>query len=210
MKTKKIIALLLAVVMTASFAVSAFAASNEGYFGSDPVEDDFVPDEGEDDYYDADDYEDDGYEALPEDEPGQQDPVRLDDPSEYDENQVTPQQSTVTAPMKTAKSVADKREKNSEDTKKVINSYGLKASAAKALINKHNEAAKGQGNREKDERYKRILKSNPNDYLAAYRLAQVNFEMGRKGQALNWVNRCLKIYPNYMPARRLRTKLGGK
>ncbi len=119
MKTKKIIALLLAVVMTASFAVSAFAASNEGYFGSDPVEDDFVPDEGEDDYYDADDYEDDGYEALPEDEPGQQDPVRLDDPSEYDENQVTPQQSTVTAPMKTAKSVADKREKNSEDTKKV-------------------------------------------------------------------------------------------
>ena len=49
MNTKKILALLLAAVMAVSFAVSAFAASGEGYFGSDPAPDNVIPDVYDDD-----------------------------------------------------------------------------------------------------------------------------------------------------------------
>ena len=215
MKTKKIIALLLALVMTASFAVSAFAASGEGYFGSDAAED--VITDTDDDYYDEYENVDDTdgeYEPIPNDiedidEPGNDNPVLppMDDEDEYNQPATAP---VTSVPTRTTKAVADKREKQSEDTAKVINSYGLSKAAAKSLIARHKDAEKGMGNREKASRYSKILKANPNDYLAAYRLAQVNAAMGRNGQALGWVNRCLKIYPNYMPARRLRTKLGGK
>ena len=99
--------------------------------------------------------------------------------------------------------------KYSEDTKKVIKSYRLSKKTTNALLNRHENSAAGVGNKEKAERYESTLKRFPMDYLAAYRLAQVNFEMGRNSQALKWVNRSLSIYPDYMPARRLKKQIQG-
>ena len=48
------------------------------------------------------------------------------------------------------------------------------------------------------------------DYLAAYRKAQVNFEMGRNSNALTWINKALEIKPDYMPARGLKKKIEGR
>lgn len=197
MSTKKIIALLMAVVMVAAFSVVAYAASGEGYFGGSEAPDDF----DDEDYY-----EDEDEPVYEEEQTTTQNPVV---PPLQGGSSNQPSSSTGLS-NRTVKALNDKREKNSEDTTKVIRSYGLSSQATKSLIAKHNDAAKGQGNREKDERYKKILKANPKDYLAAYRLAQVNAAMGRNGQALNWVNQCLKIFPNYQPARSLRKKLGGK
>ena len=62
-------------------------------------------------------------------------------------------------------------EKYSEDTAKVINSYGLAKNRAKNLINKHKDAAAGMGNKEKVDRYQQILREFPMDYFAAYKAA---------------------------------------
>ena len=113
-------------------------------------------------------------------------------------------------PLKPAKETKWKKapEKYSDDTTKVINSYGL-GNKAKNLINRHKEAAAGMGNKEKVSRYSAILKQFPMDYLAAYRAAEASFAMGRNSQALKWVNQSLAIYPDYMPARRLKKQIEG-
>ena len=188
MTMKKYILVFAVCALLAGFAglgKNAFAASGEGYFGGGDAPDliqDAAPSAGV-----AGVYEDDN-----------------DDYSDY-ENEL----QDVSIPDRTKKAVNDKREKYSEDTAKVINSYGLTSSKAKGLINRHNDAAKGMGKEEKFDRYKRIYNANKYDYLAAYRLAQVSFEMGHNAQAMSWLNTCLDIFPNYMPARQLKKKVEG-
>ena len=131
------------------------------------------------------------------------------DIEEEDEEEADDEEGVPIAPsLKKATIWKKPPEKYSDDTTKVIKSYGL-ASGTNVLINKHKEAAAGQGNRQKAERYSKILKKYPMDYLAAYRAAEVIFAMGRNGQALKWVNKSLEIYPDYMPARRLKKQIQG-
>ena len=104
----------------------------------------------------------------------------------------------------------DKREQYSDNTEKVIRSYGLDQAATNYLIDRHKDAANAPGNREKSDRYEIIFNENPMDYLAAYRKAQVNFEMGRNSTAMKWVNKAIEIKPDYIPALRFKRKVEGR
>lgn len=203
MYMKKFIVLFLCIAL---FPASVYAASGEGYFGSDAAPDDVIPDTGSE----TDSYYEEGYEpinAAPA-QPAQQVPVLPPLTGQTDKKQ-DEGISTGDLSNRTKQALGDKREKYSEDTAKVIKSYNLGASAKESLMTRHKDAEKGQGNREKVDRYEIIFRSHPDDYLAAYRLAQLNFAMGRNGQALGWVDKSLAVFPNYMPARRLRNQIEG-
>lgn len=180
---KKYILVFTVCALLAGLAGYAFAAAGEGYFGTGDAPNlipDAAPSAGVAGNYDDEEPEDTVDSRL-----------------------------NVEIPNTTKKAITDKREKYSDNTTKVINSYGLKASQAKGLINRHNEAAQAKGKEDRFDRYKRIYNANKYDYLAAYRLAQVSFEMGHNAQAMGWINTCLEIFPNYMPARQLKKQVEG-
>ena len=181
MKTKLFVLLSVCVILLACEGI-VYADSGEGYFGDDEVID-ANPDTP----------------FLPpmptEDE--------LEEEYENEDSEVATEKNTKASIWKKPP------EKYSEDTAKVINSYGLSKKRAKNLINNHKDAAAGMGNKEKVKRYQNILRQFPMDYLAAYRAAEATFAMGRNSQALRWVNQSLAIYPDYMPARRLKKQIEG-
>lgn len=87
-----------------------------------------------------------------------------------------------------------------------MRSYGVDEATFNRMLDRHKDASKGVGNREKVDRYEILFNEYPYDYLAAYRAAQANMAMGRKGQAQTWLERALKINPNYRPAKQLLKK----
>ena len=117
-----------------------------------------------------------------------------------------PTKTTTTSTAMPASKPYDKYEKRSTNTETVINSYGLDKRARDRLISAHNEAGKAISKKERFKRYEEIFKKNPNDFLAAYRAAETQIEMGHKGGAENWLNKVLAINPNYSPAKQLMKK----
>ena len=129
---------------------------------------------------------------------------------ELDEEYDDEEDSEITTTKDTKKSRWKKPpEKYSDDAAKVIKSYGLKKPQTNTLISRHKDAAAGVGNKEKVDRYSSILRKYPMDYFAAYKAAEATFAMGRNSAALQWINRSLKIYPDYMPARQLKKRIQG-
>ena len=180
MFSKKFLVFILSIIILASFSFRAFAASGEGYFGPDNG-DDYQLEEEDEDY--EDEYEDDdNYVTVP--------PA----PSEnnyWEKRNITPEQRSV-------------------NSAKVIESYQLDRNVARVLLNKHRDAEKTQvGKREQAQRYEIIFGEYPYDYFAAYKVAELHYDMGHYGTALKWVDISLKVYPNYYPASALRKKASG-
>ena len=144
------------------------------------------------------------YAAQDEDAYYEEDEDYEDEYEEEEEDQ--PVQAAKPAPSRKATALENK----SSDTEKVLKSYGLKNNQYVSLLNKHKDAAKGQGNREKADRFGIIFREHPYDYLAAYRVAQANMNMDRRGQAVTWLNKVLKINPKYGPALSLMRKAKAK
>ena len=103
-----------------------------------------------------------------------------------------------------------KHEKFSDKTEKVIKSYELDPDDESELIALHHEAERARSKPEKFERYSNILIDNPLDYLAAYRMAQVSFNMANYSECEECLNTTLEICPDYAPAKRLMKVLEGK
>ena len=180
MFSKKFLVFILSIIILASFSFRAFAASGQGYFGPDNG-DDYQLEEEDEDY--EDEYEDDdNYVTVP--------PA----PSEnnyWEKRNITPEQRSV-------------------DAAKVIKSYQLDRNVARILLDKHRDAENTRiGKREQSQRYERIIRDYPYDYLAAYKAAELNYDMGRYSTALKLLEASLRIYPSYIPASRLRTKVQG-
>ena len=184
MKMKFFVLLSVCVMLLASTS-AVYAASGDGYFGDDEVID-----------------------ANP--EPTTDSTKPFIPPMPDEEELMDDEDETTTTISSTKKSDWKKPpEKYADDATKVIKSYGLNKAQTNTLISRHKDAVAGMGNREKVDRYSSILKKYPMDYFAAYKAAEANFAMGRNNQALQWVNRSLKIYPDYMPARRLKKQIQG-
>ena len=205
MFTRKIGALSLIAVLLAASCVCLYAAQQEGYFGTDE-ENDFS------DVYQKISREEVKPDPM-EDDSGTIQTESDEDIADYDPSVIdigyddivktkdTPKEEPLIVKQKPAQNF----ENFSEDTKKVLQSYGL-GSAFTSVLNMHNDAAKAIGNKEKAERYEIIFRDYPNDYLAAYRVAQANMAMGRKGRAEEWLGKALAINPNYSPAKQLMKK----
>ena len=190
MYKRRIIVLLLVAAMGFMACGNAFAATGEGYFGDEDLEDAAVPE----------------LEADTVPEPAPSKPVINSSeyrPPVFPYDDTEEERISDEEPSGYDKKPAVKLEKYSEDTVKVLRSYGLDAETFDRLLDRHNDAAKGIGNQEKFDRYEIIFNEYPFDYLAAYRAAQANMAMDRKGQAHGWLERALKIHPNYIPARQL-------
>ena len=192
MRTVKVMAFVSAVVFGIMLCGCAFGAQGEGYFGNDanmPSIEEDLPE----------------VETIPE-------PVK-NTPSTNNNQEYRPpvmpempeyeQEEEKTLPVnKNVKNL----EKYSEDTEKVLKSYGLDYNTYISLLNQHKDSAKGKGNREKSDRFQITYNEHPYDFLAAYRVAQANMEMNRKGQAEEWLKKALAINPKYVPAQQLLKK----
>ena len=184
MKMKLFVLLSVCVMLLVSTSV-VYAASGDGYFGDDEIID-----------------------ANP--EPTTDSTKPFIPPMPDEEELMDDEDETTTTISSTKKSEWKKPpEKYADDATKVIKSYGLNKAQTNTLISRHKDAVAGMGNREKVDRYSSILKKYPMDYFAAYKAAEASFAMGRNNQALQWINRSLKIYPDYMPARRLKKQIQG-
>ncbi|MBQ3458002.1 MAG: hypothetical protein IJG30_03485 [Synergistaceae bacterium] len=106
--------------------------------------------------------------------------------------------------------LAPKHEKFSEKTEKVIRSYGLDPTEESDLLDLHHAAERARSKPERYSRYSDILMDNPLDYLAAFRMAQVAFDMANYSECEECLNTTLEICPDYAPAKRLMKVLEGK
>ncbi len=209
MRSKKFFLMFIASLVIFAFAAGAYASTGSGYFGdgADPeVEDDFEPADGRTTTPVVSDYDDD------DDDFGDLTPVTttpatpvITPAPRQEDYDYTPTQTTPAITKKAASNL----ENRSEDPQKVISSYGLDGGTANALIQRHKDAAKGKGNREQSERYINITNQYPMDYLAPYKAALANYEMGRNSTAQKFVNIALERNPNYVPAKQLKRKVEG-
>lgn len=103
-----------------------------------------------------------------------------------------------------------RHEKFSDKTEKVIRSYELDPTEESDLIDLHHAAERARSKPERYSRYSDILMDNPLDYLAAYRMAQVAFEMANYSECEECLDTTLEICPDYAPAKRLMKVLEGK
>lgn len=103
-----------------------------------------------------------------------------------------------------------RHEKFSDKTEKVIRSYELDPTEESDLLDLHHAAERARSKPEKYSRYSDILMDNPLDYLAAYRMAQVAFNMANYRDCEECLNTTLEICPDYAPAKRLMKVLEGK
>ena len=78
---------------------------------------------------------------------------------------------------------------------KVINSYGIEEGMTRALILRHRDANKKNGNKAKLDAYSEIFNLYNGDYLAAYNAALAEFEMGHGSRARDWCQKALDINP---------------
>ena len=106
--------------------------------------------------------------------------------------------------------LAPRHEKFSEKTEKVIRSYGLDPTEESDLLDLHHAAERARSKPERYSRYSDILMDNPLDYLAAFRMAQVAFDMANYSECEECLNTTLEICPDYAPAKRLMKVLEGK
>ena len=198
MFSKKFLVFLLSLIVLAAFSFGAFAASGQGYFGSGNGDNYQLEDEDDyDDYDDEDDYDDDDdYVTVPSTPPENNSNNKYEVPTNqeltyWEKRNITPEQRSV-------------------NSAKVIESYQLDRNVARDLLNKHRDAEKTQvGKREQAQRYEIIFGEYPYDYFAAYKVAELHYDMGHYGTALKWVDISLKVYPNYYPASALRKKASG-
>ena len=102
-----------------------------------------------------------------------------------------------------------KFESKSTDPATVIKGYGLSAKQKSSLINKHKDALQMRSKKEKSERYRSLFKQYKLDYLAAYCIALVEFEMGHGGESVKWCNKALSINSQYSPAKQLLKRAKG-
>lgn len=202
MLSKKFLVLILAVLIACAFSLGAYAASGQGYFGpgtgdSYEIDEDYdEDDDDDDDYYD--DEDDDG------DEPDA--PVIVPSPSPEPEPE--PDIIEIKSDLSYWKSKNFKPETKSTEAKKVIQSYRLDGAVTRVLIDKHKSAAYTEvGKREQYDRYVIILNEYPFDYFAAYKAAEMNYDMRKYSTALKYIDKSLEIYPDYIPAIRLRRKI---
>ena len=196
MFTRKFWLLSLVAVILAVSCVCLYAAQQEGFFGSDDDGDFYEEDQklskGEVTPYPTE--EEDNFDV----EVPDVDPSAVVIPTDKPKPNTT---TTIPEPEP-----YEKYEKRSTNTETVINSYGLDRRARDRLIAAHNDAGKAVSKKERLKRYDEIFKKNPNDFLAAYRAAETQMEMGHKGGAEWWLKKVLAINPNYSPAKQLMKK----
>ena len=204
MFSKKFLVFLLSLIILASFSFGAFAASGQGYFGPGngdnynlEEEDDF---EDEDDYADKENEEEDDYVTVPPAPPENND---------YHKEVIEDQKYRVESTYWEKRNI--KPEQRSQDANTIIKSYKLNPTDDRILREKHKSAGNSAiGKREQAQRYARIFTLYPYDYFAAYRVAQLNFEMQRYSTAKEWINKSVAVYPDYVPAKKLYERLGEK
>ena len=100
-------------------------------------------------------------------------------------------------------------ENKSTDFEKVINSYGIEEGMTRALILRHRDANKKNGNKAKLDAYSEIFNLYNGDYLAAYNAALAEFDMGHGSRARDWCQKALDINPRYLPALQLMKRAKG-
>ena len=110
-------------------------------------------------------------------------------------------------PKKTkTKTNFDNRSTNPED---VIKTYGLPDDKANFLLRRHKEIAKMLSKTEKIEKYAELFAYYDGDYLAAYYAGLVEIESGHGSRAKDWLEKSLKINPQYLPAKLLMKQANG-
>ena len=194
MHSRKFLTMILSLIVLFVFSLHSFnfEAFGAGYFKDNPNVD-YEIEEDEDDE-DDEDYED-------EDE---------DEDDELPSSRQTPSQTSNNG-ANYWKNRGIKPEQKSTDANKVIASYKLNATDNRILREKHKSAGNSSiGKREQSQRYSRIFTLYPYDYLAAYNVALLNFEMTRYSTALEWIDKSLAVYPDYIPAKRLKPKIDTK
>lgn len=102
-----------------------------------------------------------------------------------------------------------KPERHSQDAKKVLWSYKLRADITDVMVDKHKNAERASGNQEKAERYAIIANTYREDYFAAYKVAEAYFNMGKYSAAKTWIENSIKRYDGYVPAKNLRKQIDG-
>ena len=203
MFTRKFWVLSLISVFIAASCACLYAAERGGYFGNDE-ESDFSEANQTYSEDDADQSDDTDSDYVDDNALGEEVPIV--DKDAVDIPQEPKRKPALDLEQLEQAKPYDKYEKQSTNTAKVIKSYGLNKRKTDALIEAHQDAEKGVGNQAKAERYERIFRKNPNDFLAAYRIAELQMAMGHKGGAENWLKKVLKINPNYSPAKQLMKK----
>ena len=171
---------LLTLLFSLIAASSAYALQGEGYFGPDVPPFDIIP-------------------SLP----------SVTIPAAPQIKSPSPIDAAV-IPTKKKSDLAPRHEKFSEDTGKVIRSYGLDPTEESELLDLHHAAERARSKAEKFSRYSDILADNPLDYLAAFRMAQVAFNMANYSECEECIGKTLEICPDYAPAKRLMKVLEGK
>ena len=191
MHSRKFLTMILSLIVLFVFSLHSFnfEAFGAGYFKDNPNAD-YEIEEDEDDE-DDEDYEDE------------------DEDDELPSSRQTPSQTSNNG-ANYWKNRGIKPEQKSTDANKVIASYKLNATDNRILREKHKSAGNSSiGKREQSQRYSRIFTLYPYDYLAAYNVALLNFEMTRYSTALEWIDKSLAVYPDYIPAKRLKPKIEG-
>ena len=198
MFTRKFIMLMLTIAIIFAARSSSYAASGEGYFGDEEIEFDAAPEP----------------KIVVASAPTQSKPdnsVQKYRPSVFTYSEAYEEEASPIdeedEEISSKASVASSLEKRSENTEKVLRSYDVDEATFNRMLDRHKDAEKRVGNREKVDRYEILFNEYPYDYLAAYRAAQANMAMGRHGQARTWLERALKINPNYLPAKQLMKKV---
>ena len=199
MSARKIIVLLLISLILSAFCSCSCAAQKEGYFGDEDLEVEDAAPAPEPEIKDFpapidNNIDNNGQEYKP--------PVFPYDDVDQDEAHSSDNEPSEYEPLKKFRNL----ERYSEKTEKVLRSYGLDEATFDRMLDRHKDAENGVGNQEKFDRYEILFNEYPFDYLAAYRAAQANMAMGRKGQAETWLNKALNIHPNYIPAKQLLKK----
>lgn len=95
----------------------------------------------------------------------------------------------------------------STDPAKVIAAYGLPTGDANMLRLAHINANKLSDKKQAIVKYSEMFASYPGDYLAAFRAADIAYEMKDVAEARHWIEKSLSINPDYEPAIKLNEKL---
>ena len=196
MTLRKLSVFFLAVIFTMICAEDSFAVIGEGYFGKDYLPYSLIPDLP-------------AAANSPAPAPAQRS-TKKTEPRRTRKPEPEPEPDLEESYSENNHTLSPKHEKYSENTDRVIRSYGLDDMTTANILDLHQAATRGIGKREKFERYTMILNDYPEDYLATYRASQIAFEMADYGLAMHWLRRCLEICPDYMPARNFRKRIEGK
>ena len=97
-------------------------------------------------------------------------------------------------------------ENSSEVPSVVIAKYPVSQDMKNDLLYWHNEISVMISKDDAFDRYVWLFNENPIDYLAAYKAAQLAFEMARFGRSAQLAEQALEVNPKYRPAKKLYEK----